>query len=338
MGSGTFLRAVQEKYGIEYFIKEVVFSGNSRKEIEAKEEEIVNEEFLKSNVFNLQLGGVSGGGRYLPIPNEFRIAKEMNHSEVKYCTDEELLEDYYHPNEYYKNYINSFTENLNMKIIGNVYHHLLPEIKEYTRWSAKRVNKHMDEILFIRETSKEFYLVNGWELNGKLDSIEHFLYFINDYPEPEVNRYLKTVAIDKYVALVLESEDGHYVERLLTWAKWCRRLKKIQANRSLSFYLEHSNFREVFDEKTIRENIYKQTEFDLPAIYRVDHDDLSLTIPEDHKEMTSSDLMFTSTAIKRELLTTLTVGLYLSEIKDCMSLKSNIQSLIERVSEIDTVC
>lgn len=61
MGSGTYLKRAQEKYGMENFKKEILFVFDNPEEMYAKEAEIVNVDFLVTeNTYNLKLGGFGG--------------------------------------------------------------------------------------------------------------------------------------------------------------------------------------------------------------------------------------------------------------------------------------
>lgn len=65
MGSGTYLRRAQEKYGIENFAKEILFVYDTPEEMYSKESELVNEDFLAlENTYNIKIGGF-GGWDYL---------------------------------------------------------------------------------------------------------------------------------------------------------------------------------------------------------------------------------------------------------------------------------
>ena len=65
LGSGKLLRRAIEKYGEENFKREILFECSTREEMNAKEAELVNEEFLKrDDVYNLKQGG-EGGWDYL---------------------------------------------------------------------------------------------------------------------------------------------------------------------------------------------------------------------------------------------------------------------------------
>jgi len=61
MGSGKILNKAIEKYGINNFKKEILFECSNEEEMNQKEAEIVNDEFIKRNdVYNLKIGGEGG--------------------------------------------------------------------------------------------------------------------------------------------------------------------------------------------------------------------------------------------------------------------------------------
>ena len=61
LGSGILLKRAIEKYGKENFKREILFECSSVEEMNAKEAELVNEDFLKrKDVYNLKEGGEGG--------------------------------------------------------------------------------------------------------------------------------------------------------------------------------------------------------------------------------------------------------------------------------------
>jgi hypothetical protein len=91
MGSGKHLIRAIKKYGIENFEKEIIFVFNNEDEMNAKEAELVTEEFIKEdNNYNLCVGG-KGGFSYINttpgIRNGFEhrpeINKELNSRAIK---------------------------------------------------------------------------------------------------------------------------------------------------------------------------------------------------------------------------------------------------------------
>lgn len=63
MGSGLLIKSAIEKYGLENFTKEILFQFDNEKEMNAKEAEIVTEEFVQEKTnYNLCPGGKGGWG------------------------------------------------------------------------------------------------------------------------------------------------------------------------------------------------------------------------------------------------------------------------------------
>ena len=74
MGSGKHLKHAQNKYGIENFEKEILFQFDNEAEMNAKEAELVNEEFvLREDTYNICVGGQGGFG--------YINSNGMNHGE-----------------------------------------------------------------------------------------------------------------------------------------------------------------------------------------------------------------------------------------------------------------
>jgi hypothetical protein len=65
MGSGKILRRAQFKYGLDKFTKEILYVFDTEEEMNAKEKELVTEEFcLREDTYNLCVGG-QGGFSYI---------------------------------------------------------------------------------------------------------------------------------------------------------------------------------------------------------------------------------------------------------------------------------
>jgi len=61
MGSGTLLKKAIKIYGIDCFLKEILYIFNNPEDMVKKERELVNEDFLKRrNTYNLEIGGLGG--------------------------------------------------------------------------------------------------------------------------------------------------------------------------------------------------------------------------------------------------------------------------------------
>lgn len=62
IGSGKYLRKAVDKYGLECFKKEVLFVFDNKEDMNAKEIELVTEEYVKrDDNYNLGVGGQGGG-------------------------------------------------------------------------------------------------------------------------------------------------------------------------------------------------------------------------------------------------------------------------------------
>ena len=63
MGSGKVVKLAQEKYGIDNFVKEILFECISSEEMYTKEKEIITKDFITLNTtYNLKEGGKGGYG------------------------------------------------------------------------------------------------------------------------------------------------------------------------------------------------------------------------------------------------------------------------------------
>jgi hypothetical protein len=76
MGSGKLIKRAIVKYGIENFSKEILHVFNTEKEMNAKEAEIVTEDFCK-NSYNLCKGGQGGFGFINSNPDQFLTEKRL---------------------------------------------------------------------------------------------------------------------------------------------------------------------------------------------------------------------------------------------------------------------
>lgn len=78
MGSGKILRRSQSKHGIENFIKEILHVFDTEEEMNAKEKELVTEEFcLREDTYNLCVGGHGGFGYINSNPDRFLTEKRL---------------------------------------------------------------------------------------------------------------------------------------------------------------------------------------------------------------------------------------------------------------------
>ena len=82
MGSGKLIKLAIEKYGIEYFKKEILYDFKNQDDMYDKERELVNEIFLeREDTYNLQLGGQSGGWFY--VNQNFVLTDEIREKRRK---------------------------------------------------------------------------------------------------------------------------------------------------------------------------------------------------------------------------------------------------------------
>lgn len=104
MGSGKHLKHAQNKHGIENFKKEILFQFDNEAEMNAKEAELVTEEFcLKESTYNLCPGGKGGWGyvnangiavQHFNTENATQLAYMANDKKRELAKDEQWLMRY----------------------------------------------------------------------------------------------------------------------------------------------------------------------------------------------------------------------------------------------------
>lgn len=79
MGSGKLLKSAQSKYGLENFKKDIIHIFDTEDEMNAKEAELVTEEFCnRSDTYNICVGGQGGFSYINNNPENFLTEKRLN--------------------------------------------------------------------------------------------------------------------------------------------------------------------------------------------------------------------------------------------------------------------
>lgn len=78
MGSGKLLKRAQNKHGIENFVKEILHVFDTEEEMNAKEAELVTEEFCqRQDTYNICIGGKGGFSYINNNPDKFLTEKRL---------------------------------------------------------------------------------------------------------------------------------------------------------------------------------------------------------------------------------------------------------------------
>lgn len=82
MGSGIRIQRALKKYGVDNFEKTILFKCQSEKEMNQKESEIVNEDFIaRDDVYNICLGG-NGGWNWLNNDSSYVSGSSKRHNAI----------------------------------------------------------------------------------------------------------------------------------------------------------------------------------------------------------------------------------------------------------------
>ena len=190
IGSGKILKRAIEKYGLDKFTKEILFECNSLEEMNEKEAEIVDEEFVaRLDTYNVKLGG-QGGWDFIN-QNNLNHTGEHNFDGLK--KHNELLKvdkDYY--DKWYLSFINNYDSKISVetllnyqKLNGNPFKN-----KKHTNESKAKIgkansihqqgennsqyvtcwiyNEETQENKKIKKEELELYIKNGWIKGRKI--------------------------------------------------------------------------------------------------------------------------------------------------------------------------
>ncbi len=112
LGSGKYLHNAIEKYGIENFERTILFFCETEDEMNAKEKEIVNEDFVaRKDTYNLKIGG-DGGWDYINNELHFNGIKSYH----KNKSEQEIKEIYKKAGEGSQKYFANLTKEEHKKL------------------------------------------------------------------------------------------------------------------------------------------------------------------------------------------------------------------------------
>ncbi len=95
MGSGVLIIAAIKKYGREKFNKTILFDFDTREEMNQKEKELVNEDFIsRKDTYNITVGGYAQGFRYANEHGLNNKVGQCHKSAIRCKTDENFRKQF----------------------------------------------------------------------------------------------------------------------------------------------------------------------------------------------------------------------------------------------------
>lgn len=140
MGSGKILKRAIEKYGIDKFKKEILFECSSLEEMNQKEADIVDEEFVaRLDTYNIKLGG-QGGFDYINEKTNWNGFKYINENGLNNKSNQHLIvsERIKDDDEYAKEFSLKISNSLKLYYKHNPNPFLG---KKHTEESKKKISK-----------------------------------------------------------------------------------------------------------------------------------------------------------------------------------------------------
>lgn len=140
MGSGKILKRAIEKYGVDKFKKEILFECGSLEEMNEKEAEIVDEEFVaRLDTYNVKLGG-QGGFDYINEKTNWNGFKYINENGLNNKSNQHLIvsERIKDDDEYAKEFSLKISNSLKLYYKHNPNPFLG---KKHTEESKKKISK-----------------------------------------------------------------------------------------------------------------------------------------------------------------------------------------------------
>ena len=182
MGSGKILFEALKKYGLNNFKKEILFECKNEEEMNQKEKELVNEEFVKRvDTYNIKTGG-EGGWDYCCNNHKLQSIKAKDNW-IKYGKNHPCI-------------IGSkkFWTSMTQKEYSEYTKRISNGIKEYYKTHENPMKgKHLTE-----ETKKKIAIKNSIRQKGNLNSNYGHCWIYND--ELKQNKNIKKEFLDQFIA------------------------------------------------------------------------------------------------------------------------------------------